>query len=64
MYTTGLTHPDIIKAEKFGVPMQEEIYCPMCGCECEKFYKHGKEIIGCDYCIDEVDAWEEMENEK
>lgn len=60
MYDRCMTHPDILKIERFGLPSRDEVYCPMCGGECEKFYKQGNEIIGCDYCIDEVDAWEEM----
>ena len=38
--------------------------CPFCGEECEKYYRwrHGT-IIGCDNCVEEVDAWEEMDND-
>ena len=37
--------------------------CPVCGEECDTYYKnkHG-EILGCESCIDMKDAWEEMED--
>lgn len=30
--------------------------CPVCGRACYKIYKCGRDILGCDACIDEVDA--------
>ena len=35
--------------------------CPVCGAECEIVYKDGHEIIGCNECITEEDAYEEEE---
>ena len=37
--------------------------CPVCGQECEVLYKNRYgEIIGCDDCIDALDAWEVMDD--
>ncbi len=35
--------------------------CPICGAECEKIYKWAGEIVGCEECIEEVDAWEVLD---
>lgn len=35
--------------------------CPVCGEECEALYRQGNEILGCDNCIVEVNAWEWQE---
>lgn len=63
MYRTSLQHPDITKMERYGTldPTADEIICPVCGYACETFYKHDGEIIGCDICVDKVDAYEEMQ---
>ena len=46
-----LTYPD---APEYDVP-----HCPVCGQECEILYKNSYgEVIGCNECIDAVDAWE------
>lgn len=40
-------------------PPEEEdrgAVCPECGRACYKIYRRGAEILGCDECIDEVDA--------
>ena len=42
---------------------KKEPICPICGKECERFYKFGGQIIGCDMCVKEVDAYEEMTEE-
>ena len=38
--------------------------CPVCGGESETLYQRhtmrSSEIVGCDNCIDTLDAWEEM----
>lgn len=38
--------------------------CPVCGEECETLYQRhtmrSSEIVGCDNCLDTLDAWEEM----
>lgn len=33
--------------------------CPVCGDECAIIYKQGNEVLGCENCITEGDAWEE-----
>lgn len=42
-------------------PPDERRYprCPVCGDECTTIYKQGNEILGCDNCITQDDAWEE-----
>lgn len=46
-----LTYPD---APEYDVP-----HCPVCGQECEILYRNRYgEIIGCDDCIESIDAWE------
>lgn len=33
--------------------------CPVCGGECETLYKDRfGDVVGCDYCITAIDAWE------
>ena len=43
-------------------------YCPVCGEECYTIYLRGAEVIGCDKCLLEVNAYEwldeEMEEQK
>lgn len=59
----GLEHPDITRMNTYGTLSNDEekaIFCPVCGKECESFYKYGREIVGCDMCIKQVDAYEEM----
>lgn len=60
-----LEHPDITRMNRYGTLTKEdekEPICPICGKECESFYKHKASgvIIGCDVCIKVVDAYEEM----
>lgn len=31
--------------------------CPICGQECDKFYKHDGEVVGCENCISEVESY-------
>ena len=57
-----LEHPDITRVRREGLPEAPEIRCPFCGGECERFYKSGCEIIGCENCIDWVEAAEEADN--
>ena len=33
--------------------------CPVCGDECAIIYKQGNEVLGCENCITQGDAWEE-----
>ena len=55
----GLEHP-AVKACLTGVP-EEEIRCPACGKVCELFYQRSGQILGCDRCIREREAWELLE---
>ena len=33
--------------------------CPWCGAECDTLYRIPTgEIVGCEYCVDTLDAWE------
>lgn len=34
-------------------------HCPVCGDECIIIYKQGNEVLGCENCITQDDAWEE-----
>ena len=54
-----MEHPDITRMNRFGTLSTEEEttpVCPVCGKECESFYKLNYEIVGCDMCIEKVDA--------
>lgn len=37
--------------------------CPVCHGETDTFYKCQGEIVGCDNCVDPVDAWDETAEE-
>lgn len=62
MHYRDLEHPDITRVRRDGLPEAPDIHCPMCGAECETFYKGDGQIIGCENCITKVEAWEEAEN--
>lgn len=34
--------------------------CPACGEECSTFYTAFGNVIGCDVCIESMDAWEAL----
>ena len=57
-----LDDPLIRYAQKNGFApwnVPKEPRCPICGQDAESFYKDiDGEIVGCDNCIKEVDAWE------
>ncbi|MBE7039101.1 MAG: hypothetical protein E7398_00050 [Ruminococcaceae bacterium] len=59
-----LQHPDITKMMRDGTlsddPPLPEIRCPLCDKECETLYKGGGEVIGCENCIERVDAYDEI----
>lgn len=55
-------HPDIAMALRTGYPTCVHFpVCPVCGEETDTFIKSkiSGEIIGCDNCVVERDAWEE-----
>ena len=39
--------------------------CPICWQECEKIYRFrdSGDVVGCDECIDEIDAWDYLDAE-
>lgn len=40
-------------------PEPDEAYCPVCGSTCGKYYRSlNGEILGCDECVEEIDAFE------
>jgi hypothetical protein len=44
--------------EKYGeLEDAPEIRCPMCGKECDTFFECDGNIVGCDRCIKEVEAY-------
>ena len=63
MHYRDLQHPDITKAEKYGMPEDTPVLCPRCGEECDTFYKTDGEILGCNVCIDAVEAYDAYEEE-
>ena len=40
-----------------------EVKCPECGLPCDVLYKRGHEVLGCENCIREVDAFDELYEE-
>ena len=57
--------PWIVEAETKGIPCADPPECPVCGRRCITIYmsRSNREVIGCDKCIREVDAWDYQENE-
>ena len=53
-------HPTIRQLEREGLPEMPEIKCPVCGEECDTFFKFDNTIIGCENCVREVDAYSEI----
>ena len=55
-----MTIPDadyIRKAERYGMPHPETVYCPVCGERCETIYKKRPWLVlGCDRCVRRIDA--------
>jgi hypothetical protein len=52
--------PWIRDAEQNGMPSSAPPVCPVCYQETDRFYiaNGSNEIIGCENCIDSVDAWD------
>lgn len=43
-------------------PEPVEYRCPVCGEECESIYRNAQgEIVGCDNCVETLDAWEALD---
>lgn len=61
MRDRNLEHPDVASALCTGYPTEhmEQPICPLCFQECETIYKNEYgEILGCDVCVSNFDAWE------
>lgn len=51
--------PIIRLLERDGIPGTEDVYCPICGESAEKIFKdRWGDIVGCDNCIEVMDAQE------
>lgn len=51
--------PYIRKAERDGVGyMGPEVKCPICYEECETLYIQERQVIGCEHCVETVDAYD------
>lgn len=54
--------PIVQNCERTGYPDSKGAiwpHCPVCGEECETLYKDRfGAIVGCDVCIEELDAWD------
>ncbi len=55
-------HPIIQAMERTGFPDGNESpypRCPICGEECDTIFKaQNQNAVGCDNCINRIDAWE------
>jgi len=59
--------PWIREAERDGYPTADAVVCPVCGANCETVYwshTNWKEIIACNKCLREQDAYEWIEEQK
>ena len=47
-------------------PTKKTPVCPVCGWDCGKIYLSNGQVIGCENCVTEMDAyeWEEERNEE
>lgn len=45
-------------------PEQEQPVCPICGEECYTVYLRSGEVVGCDRCLLEINAYEWLEERK
>lgn len=54
----GVFKPHKGKGEEYDVPT-----CPVCGEECDTLYSQGGIVLGCDVCVEEVNAWQAMTDE-
>lgn len=55
--------PMITNIERWGYPEpRQDPICPCCNDECGQFFLISREIIGCEHCIDTVDAYSYYED--
>lgn len=65
----NIEHPIIREIEKSGYPYSYENVkyprCPICNEETSAFYRNIEtgDIVGCNCCVKEIDAWETQEPE-
>lgn len=46
-------------------PEYQVPHCPVCGSECDTFFRDMEgNIVGCDECVDQLDAWDLMYQEE
>lgn len=66
MSDRDLEDPIITKILRTGFAGQEyvEAVCPVCGAVADRFFRdhHTWEIMGCEYCVDEIDT-DELEGD-
>lgn len=43
-------------------PEYRPYICPVCGEECETIYRKDSEILGCDNCVEAIDAREALDD--
>lgn len=45
-------HPVVADLLRNGLPESPPVYCPVCGEECETFYKNNRDsIFACENCV-------------
>lgn len=58
MILEKLSHEPSLEPPDYRAPI-----CPNCGSECDTYYRDSNgNIIGCEECVDTVDAWEHMDD--
>ena len=50
--------PWIREAENDGMPDGPDPKCPLCGQECSTLYVVDGEVLGCENCVETVDAYD------
>ena len=56
--------PWIRDAEKYGAPIDEDVFCPVCGEENpEYFYIADNDVIGCSVCVGRCDPYDWKEKQ-
>ena len=53
-YDRSLEVPD-----EYGLPI-----CPRCGMDYERAFSLNGEVFGCEHCITEIDAYDELDRER
>lgn len=56
-----LEDPRISTTMAWGYPEKDEPpepRCPRCGCVCETVFLIDEEVVGCNECVETMNAWE------